>query len=253
MNDDLHLPLRIHLIRHGQTEWSLSGRHTGRTDIGLTAFGERQSRSLAARLGGTVFSQVLASPLRRARQTCALAGLGTAAEVDHDLVEWDYGSYEGRRSADIHGQHPGWSVFRDGCPQGETVQQVCDRADRVIRRLRLGRGNIAVFSHGQFGRALAVRWLGLPMIQAEHFVLDTASVSILAQAPGQPDIAVVALWNSSSGISPDGAVDDAIERAHSRQSAIQRWENEGGEVLHSLGQQLSTHGLRRSQDTAVRS
>lgn len=234
MGDDPHPPLRIYLIRHGQTEWSLSGRNTGLTDIGLTGFGERESESLAARLGGTVFSQVLVSPLQRARHTCELAGLGAAAEIDHDLVETDYGNYEGRYSADVRAQHPGWSVFRDGCPDGETAQQVCDRADRVIRRLRQSSGNIAVFSHGQFGRALAARWLGMPMIQAQHFVLDTASISILALASGQPEVAVIALWNSPPGIAPDIPTDNAISASDTeRKSAIQRWENEGGDIRHT--------------------
>lgn len=236
MSDDPRPPLRIYLIRHGQTPWSVSGRHTGLTDIGLTAFGERESRSLVARLGDTVFSQVLTSPLQRARHTCKLAGLDAAVEVAPDLVEWDYGTYEGRRSADVHVEHPGWSMFRDGCPGGESVQQVCDRADRVIRRLRLRSGNIAVFSHGQFGRALAMRWLGMPMIHAVHFVLDTASISILAHASGRPALAVLALWNSPPGITPDGSGDDAVHAA--RQSAIQRWENEGGEVLHGIRQRV---------------
>lgn len=234
MSDDLHPPLRIYLIRHGQTEWSLSGRCTGLTDIGLTAYGERESRSLAARLGNTVFSQVLVSPLQRARHTCELAGFSALAEIDHDLVETDYGSYEGRYAADIRAQHSGWRLFRDGCPDGETARQVCGRADRVLRRLRQRSGNIAVFSHGQFGRALAARWLGLPMVQAQHFVLDTASISILALAPGQPDVAVIALWNSPPGITPGSSGDDAISAAETeKKSAIQRWENEGGDIVHA--------------------
>jgi probable phosphoglycerate mutase len=239
MSDDPHPPLRIYLIRHGQTEWSLAGRYTGLTDIGLTGFGERESASLAARLGDTVFSQVLASPLRRARHTCTLAGLDAVVEVDHDLVEWDYGNYEGRYSAEVHREYSGWSVFRDGCPEGESVQQVCDRADRVIGRLRLRSGNIAIFSHGQFGRALAMRWLGMPMIQAQHFALDTASISILTHASGQPDVAVIALWNSPPGITADGAGDEVIGMADAgKQSAIQRWENEGGGILHGVRQRV---------------
>ncbi len=234
MSDDLRPPLRIYLIRHGQTEWSLSGRCTGLTDIGLTGAGERESRTLAARLCGTVFSQVLVSPLQRARHTCELAGFGADVEVDHDLVEWDYGNYEGRYSADLHREHPGWSTFRDGCPGGESVQQVCDRADRVICGLRLLRGNIAVFSHAQFGRALAMRWLGMPMIQARHFVLDTASICILALAPGQPEVAIITLWNSPPGIAPDVPDGDAISASdRERKSAIQRWENEGGDIRHA--------------------
>lgn len=231
MRDDSHPPLRIYLIRHGQTEWSLSGQCTGLTDIGLTDVGERESRSLVARLCGTVFSQVLVSPLQRAQRTCELAGLGAVAEIDHDLVETDYGNYEGRYSADVRAEHPAWSLFRDGCPNGETAGQVCDRADRVIRRLRQRSGNVAIFSHGQFGRALAARWLGMPVVQAQHFVLDTASISILAMASAQPEVAVIALWNSPHGIAADVTDDDAIRVADTeRRSAIQRWENEGGDI-----------------------
>ncbi len=161
MPDDRRPALRVYLIRHGQTAWSMSGRNTGLTDIALTASGERESASLAARLRGTSFSQVLASPLQRARRTCMLAGLDAAVEVDGDLVEWDYGDHEGRVSAEVHAEHPDWNLFRDGCPKGESVQRVSDRADRVIRRLRRHGGNIAVFSHGQFSRVLAMRWLGM--------------------------------------------------------------------------------------------
>ena len=147
---------QIYLIRHGETEWSLSGQHTGRTDIPLTAHGEDEARELAPSLRGIAFSRVLTSPRQRARQTAELTGLGAAAEIEPDLAEWDYGDYEGIRSVDIRKQRPDWNVFQDGCPNGETPDQVAARADRLIRHLCTFEGNVALFSHGQFGCSLAV-------------------------------------------------------------------------------------------------
>jgi probable phosphoglycerate mutase len=189
-------PLRLVLIRHGQTEWSLSGQHTGRTDIPLTAHGEDEARALAPLLHGFGFARVFTSPAIRARATCALAGCGAAAETDPDLAEWDYGAYEGRRSADIIRDRPDWNVYRDGCPGGETVAQIAARADRLIARLAPLTGAIALFSHGQFGCALAARWIAQPVALGCHLLLGTASFSILASSPNHLDLRVIALWNA---------------------------------------------------------
>jgi probable phosphoglycerate mutase len=189
--------LQLYLVRHGETEWSLSGRHTGRTDIALTARGEEQARELAPWLQDILFTRVLSSPRQRARRTCELAGLGAKAETEPDLAEWDYGDYEGQQSLDIRAARPGWNVFRDGCPGGETPTQVSDRADRLIACLGAIEGNVAVFSHGQFACALAARWIGLPVVEGQHFWLRTASLSILGHGIGHADARVIALWNAA--------------------------------------------------------
>jgi broad specificity phosphatase PhoE len=191
-------PLRLYLIRHGETKWSLSGQHTGRTDLALTPHGESQARALEPMLRAISFDHILTSPARRAQRTCELAGLGGSAEVEPDLVEWDYGDYEGRTSPDIRQDRPGWNVFRDGCPGGETVTAVSLRADRLIARAALLSGNIALFSSGQFGCSLAARWIGLPVLQAQHLVLGTASISVLASNPAHPDLQVIAHWNHAA-------------------------------------------------------
>ncbi|WP_428489074.1 histidine phosphatase family protein [Rhodopila sp.] len=188
---------KIYLVRHGETEWSLSGQHTGRTDVALTARGEDEARSLEPALRAIRLDHVLTSPAQRARQTCTLAGLGQAAEIEPDLAEWDYGDYEGRLSVDIRKERPGWTVYRDGCPGGETADDVSSRADRLITRLRSLSGNIVVFSHGQFCCSLAVRWIGLPVVNGQHFQLGTASFSVLAFNPSHPGVPVIAHWNSS--------------------------------------------------------
>ncbi len=188
-------PLRFYLIRHGETEWSLSGQHTGRTDLALTPHGESQARALAPTLRAISFDHVLTSPARRAHRTCELAGLGGSAEVEPDLAEWDYGEYEGRTSRDIRQDRPGWNVFRDGCPGGESVEAVTLRADRLIARGAAFHGNVALFSSGQFGCSLAARWIGLPVLQAQHFQLGTASLSILGFNPSHPGLRVIAQWN----------------------------------------------------------
>ena len=190
--------LRLYLIRHGETEWSLSGKHTGRTDISLTPNGEDEARELGKRLRGIAFDSVLTSPLERARQTCQLAGLDKAPEIEPDLAEWDYGDYEGRRSVDIRKKRPDWNIYRDGCPHGETPTQVSDRADRLFSRLRARSGNIALFSHGQFGCVLGTRWIGLAVADAQHFMLGTAALSIFAFDPHHPGVPVIALWNEIS-------------------------------------------------------
>ncbi len=188
---------RFWFVRHGETAWSLSGQHTGRTDIPLTQHGEAEARELGERICDVRFSHVLTSPRERARRTCELAGLGRAAEVEPDLAEWDYGDYEGQRSADIRKERPNWDVFRDGCPGGETPVQVGERADRLIVRLASLAGNVALFSHGQFGPALAARWIGLPVRDAAHFSLGPASLSILAHNPHHPEVRVIELWNAA--------------------------------------------------------
>jgi broad specificity phosphatase PhoE len=184
----------VYLARHGETAWTITGQHTGRTDIALTARGECNARSLAQRLMGAVFARVLTSPLSRALRTCELAGFGGQAEIDADLQEWDYGQYEGRRTADIRQARPGWDLFRDGCPGGESVEVVGARADRVMVRLRGVEGNVLVFSHGHFLRVLAARWLGLPAGAARHFVLSTAALSILGYEHTRDEPAM-RLWN----------------------------------------------------------
>jgi probable phosphoglycerate mutase len=195
LSDAQNPPLQLFVIRHGETEWSLSGQHTGSSEIPLTARGEDEARSLAPILGKVAFARVLASPRQRSRRTCELAGLGAAAEVEPNLAEWGYGDYEGLTPAEIAARRPGWEVFRDGCPGGETPQQVSDRADRLLQSLRALKGNVALFTHGHFGRALAVRWIDLPIATGGRFGLRTASIGILGYDPAHPDAPVIALWN----------------------------------------------------------
>jgi probable phosphoglycerate mutase len=188
---------QIYLARHGETEWSASGRHTGRTDVPLTDAGERNARQLGVRLKGLSFAQVLASPLQRARRTAELAGFGAVLQVDPDLMEWDYGDYEGKRTAEIHQERPGWSLFRDGCPNGETIAAIGARADRVIARLHAVPGNVLLFAHGHILRVLAVRWLGLPVEDGRFLLLGTAALSILGYDHNR-DEPVIRLWNDDS-------------------------------------------------------
>jgi broad specificity phosphatase PhoE len=184
----------VYLARHGETEWSITGQHTGRTDIPLTACGERNALSLRQRLEGVAFAKVLVSPRSRARRTCELAGFGDRAEVDPDLQEWDYGEYEGRRTADIRKERPDWYLFRDGCPGGESVEAIGGRADRVVAHLRAIDGNVLIFSHGHILRVLTARWLGLPPGEARLFVLSTAALSILGYEHTRNEPAI-RLWN----------------------------------------------------------
>lgn len=188
---------RIYLIRHGETEWSLSGQHTGSTDIPLIARGEDAARNLGLRLREIPFARVLTSPRLRARRTCELAGLGPVAEIEPDLTEWDYGDYEGLLSAEILKGRPDWNIYRDGCPDGESPGQISARADRLIVRLRGLVGNVALFSHGHFGRVLAARWIGLPLGEAQRFQLDTASLGILSYERDRVESPVIALWNAT--------------------------------------------------------
>jgi probable phosphoglycerate mutase len=189
------LPL-VYLARHGETAWSLSGQHTGVTDLPLTERGERNARRLGERLKGQTFARVFTSPLQRARRTCELAGFGAVAQVDPDLVEWNYGAYEGRTTADIHRERPDWRLFRDGCPGGETLAQIGARAERVISRLRGRDGDVLLFSSGHFLRVLAARWLGLEASAGGLFFLGTASLSILGYEHDRTD-PVVRLWNDA--------------------------------------------------------
>jgi len=186
----------VYLARHGETAWSLSGQHTGRTDLPLTESGARNAHQLGERLKGLTFAKVFTSPLKRAARTCELAGFGGAAEVDRDLLEWDYGDYEGRRSAEIHAERPAWQLFRDGCPGGESPDQVGVRAGRVVRRVRAQNGDVLLFSSGHFLRVLAARWLGLEPGAGRYFLLSTASLSALGYEhnPSQP---VIRLWNDT--------------------------------------------------------
>jgi probable phosphoglycerate mutase len=185
---------QIYLARHGETEWSLSGQHTGRTDIPLTPNGERNARNLGERLRGMRFAEVWTSPMQRARRTCELAGFGAQAQTDADLMEWDYGDYEGQRTADIRKTRPDWYLFRDGCPGGETPEAIGLRADRVVSRLRAVNGDVIVFSHGHFLRVLGARWLGLPVVDARLLLLTTASLSILGYEHNLEE-PVLRLWN----------------------------------------------------------
>ena len=172
------LPL-VYLARHGETAWSLSGQHTGSTDLPLTERGEGNARRLAERLRGLTIAKVLTSPLQRAARTCELAGFGSAAEIDQDLVEWNYGEYEGRLSAEIHAERPEWDLFRDGCPGGETPEQIGARADRIVHNVRAVEGYVLVFSSGHILRVLAARWLGLEPGAGRYLLLSTASLSAL--------------------------------------------------------------------------
>ena len=170
----------VFLARHGETAWSLSGQHTGLTDLPLTARGEANARTLAAPLAGLKFALVLTSPLIRATRTCELAGFGGVAIDDRDLLEWNYGDYEGKRTADILSANPGWKLFNDGCPGGESPVRVAARADRVIARARAAGGNVLLFSSGHILRMIGARWLGLPPSGGAYFLLGTASVSVLS-------------------------------------------------------------------------
>jgi len=190
------LPL-VYIARHGETAWSLSGQHTGRTDLPLTERGELQARALGERLREAVFAKILTSPSQRAVRTCALAGLGAVAEIDADLAEWDYGEYEGRRTAEILTGRPDWQLFRDGAPGGEMPEQVGARADRVIARIRAVHGSVLVVSSAHISRVFTARWLGLPSSGGRQFVLGTASLSILGYEHDMTE-PVIRLWNDTS-------------------------------------------------------
>ena len=195
---NIELPM-IYLARHGETAWSLTGQHTGLTDLPLTQSGDRNAQRLRGRLSGLMFARVFTSPLRRAKRTCELAGFGSMAEIDPNLIEWDYGEYEGRRTGEIHAERPDWQLFRDGCPGGESPQQVGARADRAVKRVREIKGNVLIFSSGHILRVLTARWLGLEPAGGKYFFLSTASLSALSYEHNlsQP---VIQLWNDTNHV-----------------------------------------------------
>jgi broad specificity phosphatase PhoE len=189
------LPI-VYLARHGETAWTISGQHTGRTDLPLTAHGEAEAVRLGERLEGLKFMAALTSPLQRALRTCELAGFAAMAKAEPDLVEWDYGAYEGRTSAEIHAERPDWQLFRDGCPGGESPDQIGARADRLVRRVRAIEGDVLLFSSGHFLRVLAARWLGLEAGAGRYFLLGTASLSALGYEHDRSD-PVIRLWDET--------------------------------------------------------
>lgn len=184
---------RVYLIRHGETPWTITGQHTGLTDIPLTDHGREAARRLEPVLSKLQFDLVLTSPLQRARETCELAGLGERAHIDRDLVEWNYGDYEGLTTKQIRAIAPDWLVFRDGCPGGERPEDVGARVDRLIARARSLHGHVVLFAHGHLFKVLAARWLGLPVASGSHFILDTATLNILSYYQGIP---ALKRWNA---------------------------------------------------------
>jgi broad specificity phosphatase PhoE len=190
----------IYLARHGETAWSRTGQHTGLTDLSLTKRGERNALRLRERLAGCVFAKVLTSPLQRAFRTCELAGFGSVAEIDRDLVEWNYGDYEGLRTAEIQAKRPDWLLFRDGCPNGESPEQVGVRGDRVISRVRAVKGDVLIFSSGHFFRVFTARWLGLEPAAGKFLMLDVASLSALSYEHNLSNPAIC-FWNDTRHVS----------------------------------------------------
>ena len=197
----------VHLARHGETEWTITGQHTGLTDLPLTGRGECNARLLGERLSGIEFAKVLTSPLRRAVRTCELAGFGSVAEIDRDLFEWDYGDYEGRLTVDILRERPDWQLFRDGCPSGESPQQVAARADRIVDRVHAISGDVLIFSSGHFLRVLATRWIGIEPIHAKSLMLNTASLSALGYENGFSRPAI-RLWNDTNHVLQSTGIED---------------------------------------------
>lgn len=190
-------PTDVVLVRHGETAWSRSGQHTGSTDIPLTPEGEQSAGRLAPLLAALRFSQVLTSPLQRARRTCELAGFAAQARTEADLVEWNYGAYEGLTSAEIQTQAPGWLVFTDGCPDGESPGQVAERVDRLLAKVRADQGPALLFAHGHLLRVLVARWLGLPPSEGRRFLLDTTTLNVLSHYRGVP---ALGCWNAPTGV-----------------------------------------------------
>jgi broad specificity phosphatase PhoE len=189
--------MNVFAIRHGETEWSLSGQHTGTTDIPLTENGRRLAERLRPVLAKENFALVLVSPMQRARVTCELVGLGDRAVIEPDLMEWNYGEYEGITTAQIQQSRPGWLIFRDGCPGGETPEQVGARVDRVIARAHAAYGDVVLFAHGHVLRVLVARWIGLPPGSGQHFLLDTGTLCVLGDYRGVPAVRV---WNGPIGV-----------------------------------------------------
>ena len=202
----------VYLARHGETAWSLTGQHTGRTDLPLTEHGEEMARQLGERLNRQPFAKVFTSPCRRAVQTCNLAGFGAVAEIDRDLVEWDYGVYEGRRSSEIHAERPSWQLFRDGCPGGESPDDVAERADRVVQRVRGVGADVLLFSSGHFLRMLAARWIGGEPMIGRSLMLSTASLSSLSHEHRSDP--AIRLWNDTAHIlTPNGTERRVLDTA----------------------------------------
>lgn len=192
-----HHDQNVYVIRHGETKWSLSGQHTGMTDIPLTENGRKNARLLQPLLARESFELVLTSPLKRARETCELAGLGQQAEIDQDLLEWNYGKYEGVTSEEIHRENPGWIVFTHGSPGGESPVEVAERVDRIIVKVRSVKGHVALFAHGHVLRVLTARWLALPPQAGRHFLLDTGTLNVLSYYRGFP---AVKRWNAEISV-----------------------------------------------------
>ncbi|MDX1929632.1 MAG: histidine phosphatase family protein [Pirellulaceae bacterium] len=234
------MTLRLFVIRHGETEWSLSGQYTGRADVKLTENGKAEARKIEDRIRDIEFAHVMVSPLERARQTCQLAGLGKRARVDVDLIEWDNGDYEGQTPNEVRANRPDWNMFRDGCPNGEHPDQIASRVDRLIASLKKLTGNVVLFTHGHLGRVLGARWIGLSIEHAQHFCLDTGSISILSYEPEQQE-QTLSLWNSSpkelSSCAPKQSSLAHVQAdvVVTKREAIEQWENEGGEVLRKVG------------------
>jgi broad specificity phosphatase PhoE len=223
------MALQIFYIRHGETEWALNGRHTGKTEIPLTEHGEQEARKLGTRLPKDQFTHVLSSPRLRAQRTCELMGLAATMEIESDLGEWDYGEYEGLRATEIRKTRSNWNIFRDGCPGGESPAEIVARIDRVISRVRKFDGVVAVFGHSHFGRSLAARWIGADVSLGEHLLLGTTSLSVLEWDPSSPATAAISLWNAEAAHLCDVHVPLGDTRSM-KQRALERWENEGGEL-----------------------
>ena len=234
------MTLRLFVIRHGETEWSLSGQFTGRSDSMLTENGKVEARQIAERIREIDFAYVFMSPLERAKQTCELAGLGKHAKIETDLIEWDNGDFEGQTSKEVRATRPNWNLFLDGCPNGEQPQEVSSRVDRLIDSLMKLSGNVALFTHGHLGRVLGCRWIGLPVEAAQHLRLDTASISILGYEQEQQEHSL-ALWNSSPLELKGGlpkqppSIPVQSEATVAKRDAIEQWENEGGDVPTKVG------------------
>jgi broad specificity phosphatase PhoE len=215
----MNKPLQItYLARHGETAWTVTGQHTGRTDLPLTERGEGNAQRLGERLSGLTFAKVFTSPLQRARRTCELAGFGSVAQIDGDLVEWDYGEYEGRLTVDILKERPDWQLFRDGCPGGESPQRVAARADRVVSRVRAVAGDVLVFSSGHFLRVVATRWIGIEPINGKSLMLGTASLSAVGYENSVSHPAI-RLWNDTHHVLASTGQDAA--RVHASATTLQ--------------------------------
>jgi len=223
------MALQVFFIPHGETEWSVTGRHTGKTEIPLTGHGEEEARKLGVRLVKDRFTHVFSSPRLRAQRTCELMGLAAMMEVEPDLAEWDYGEYEGLRTAEIRKASRDWNLFHDGCPGGESPGGIATRIDRVIAWLRKLDGAVAVFGHRHFGRSFAARWIGADVAWGGHLRLGTASLSILEWEPSSAPPAAISLWNAEAAHLCDVHIPLGDTRSM-KQRALERWENEGGEI-----------------------